>query len=421
MDIRKKHLTRNKNIATGLMLGAAILFVIARSQNGGGAWEWVSAFAEAAMVGALADWFAVVALFRHPLGLPIPHTAIIKNKKDAIAGNLGDFIRNKFLASETLIGKLRGFNPAERFAAYLIGGNNADALAEGISRVISESLDFIDDERIQKILRAALYDRIENFDLSSSAGGLLDTLRNDNSHQKVLDEMLSRVAVWIATPEAQASLAIGIDSMIKKEYPLLSSFIPNRDQFSQGAGEKIIRRVNEYIQDVNADPDHKLRQAFDDTVTDFVVRLRSDHELRAKIETIKLEAVHNPFLSDYVKKLGGDIKTWLSTDLKQPQSKIREKTAAAITGFASTLANNPDLKASLNEHLETMVVRYGDTVRTAVAKHISETVQQWETDEYVSEIELSIGSDLQFIRMNGTLVGGMIGLLLHAVGLLINN
>lgn len=403
------------------MLGAAILFVIARSRNGHGAWEWVASFAEAAMVGALADWFAVVALFRHPLGIPIPHTAIIKNKKDVIAGNLADFIRNKFLASETLTGKLRQFNPAERLAGYLKSGDNADAIAKGVARVISDSLDFIDDERIQKILRAALYDRIENFDLSSSAGVLLDTLRNDNRHQIVLDEMLCRLAAWLDTPEAQANLATTIDTMIKKEYPLLSAFIPNRDQFSQGAGEKIVRRVNEYIQDVSADPAHKLRQSFDTTVTDFVTRLKSDQELRAKIETIKLEAVHNTFISDYVKNLGGDVKAWLSNDLKQPHSKIREKTAEAIMGFASTLANNPELKASLNEHLEKLVFKYGDTVRTAVAKHVSETVQQWETDEYVSEIELSIGSDLQFIRMNGTLVGGMIGLLLHAFGLLLKH
>jgi uncharacterized membrane-anchored protein YjiN (DUF445 family) len=129
VDNRRKILTRNKTIATGLMIGAAILFVIARSQKGQGAWEWVAAFAEAAMVGALADWFAVVALFKHPLGIPIPHTAIIKNKKEVIAGNLGDFIRDKFLAPETLLAKLREYDPAEHLAAYLMSRENAAGLA----------------------------------------------------------------------------------------------------------------------------------------------------------------------------------------------------------------------------------------------------------------------------------------------------
>src|SRR5512133_917977 len=410
---------RNKTIATGLMVGAAILFVIARTQKGMGAWEWVAAFAEAAMVGALADWFAVVALFRHPLGVPIPHTAIIKNKKDAIAGNLAGFIRDKFLAPETLIRKLREQDPAEHVAAYLMSGKNADGLATGLCRVFSESLDFIDDERVQKILGAALYDRIENFDLSSSAGTLLDTLRNGNRHQIVLDEMLNRCAAWLATEETQAKLATSIDNMITKDYPLLSHFIPNREQFSKGAGEKIVRRINEYIQNVNVDPAHELRQKFDTSVTDFISRLKSDLELRTKIETIKLEAVQNPLLADYVKGLASDLKTWLSNDLKQPQSKIQEKIAELVSGLGKALSNNQELKDSLNEHLEMLVINYGDTVRTAIAKHISDTVHMWENDEYVSEIELSIGSDLQFIRMNGTLVGGVIGLLLHAISLLL--
>jgi len=419
VEDRKRLLTRNKTIATGLMVGAAILFVIARSQKGNGAWEWVAAFAEAAMVGALADWFAVVALFRHPLGIPIPHTAIIKNKKDVIAGNLADFIREKFLAPETLLGKLREYNPAEHLAAYLMSRENAAGLAKGLTRVFSDSLDFIDDDRVQKILRAALYDRIEKFDLATSAGTILDTLRNDNRHQNVLDALLNRFAAWISAPEAQDRLAASIDNLVKKEYPLLSQFIPNRDQFSRGAGEKIVKRFNEYIQEVNVDPSHELRKTFDNAVTDFIQRLKADLILRAKIETIKLEALNNDALSDYVKNLGNDLKAWLSNDLKQPQSKIQEKITEAISGFGTTLSRSGELKESLNEHLEILVVRYGDSVRTAVAKHISGTIQAWDNDDYVNEIELSIGSDLQFIRMNGTLVGGIIGLLLHAISLLL--
>ncbi|MDA8412205.1 MAG: DUF445 domain-containing protein [Desulfobacteraceae bacterium] len=419
MDSRKRILARNKAIASGLMAVAAILFVVARTQKGHGAWEWVAAFSEAAMVGALADWFAVVALFRHPLGIPIPHTAIIKNKKDAIAGNLADFIRDKFLAPETLIGKLREQNPAERLTVYLMSRNNADELASGLTRVFSDSLGFLDDDRVQHILRTAISDRIENFDLSSSVGVLLDTLRNDNRHQIVLDEMLNRFAVWLSTPESQAKLANSIDTMVTKEYPLLSHFIPNRDQFSKGAGEKIVRRLNEYIQEINVDPAHELRQTFDDAVTGFIARLKTDRELRNKIEAIKLEAVQNPFLSEYVLNLIGDLKIWLNNDLKQPHSMIREKIAEAVSGLGRTLSRNHALQDSLNEHLEKMVTNYGDRLRTAIARHISETVQQWETDDYVAEIELSIGSDLQFIRMNGTLVGGVIGLLLHAVALLL--
>jgi len=419
VDNRKRILNRNKTIATGLMIGAAILFVVARSQKGHGAWEWLAAFAEAAMVGALADWFAVVALFRHPMGVPIPHTAIIRNKKDAIAGNLAVFIRDKFLASDTLIARLREYNPAEHLAVYLMSRENAAGLAKGVTRLLGDSLDFIDDERVQRFLRAALSNRIDSLDVSTSAGTILDALRKDNRHQVVLDDLLQRCAGWLAGDEAQAKLAKAIEDMAAKEYPLLMAFMPNKEHFARGAGEKIVKRINAYIQEVNADPAHELRYRFDTAVTGFIARLKNDQLLRDKVESIKRDVVHNQAIADYAQGIGRDLKNWLSDDLQQPQSQVQEKIGMAVAALGTTLSQNRGLKDSLNEHLETLVMHYGDTLRTAIAGHISGTMQQWESDDYTREIELSIGSDLQFIRMNGTLVGGLIGLLLHAVALLL--
>ncbi|QEM69344.1 DUF445 domain-containing protein [Geobacter sp. FeAm09] len=419
MDNRKQLLIKNKTIATGLMIGAALLFVVARLHKGQGGWEWAAAFAEAAMVGALADWFAVVALFRHPLGVPIPHTAIIKNKKDAMAGNLAGFIRDKFLAGDTLIARVREYNPAEHLAVYLMSRDNAAGLAKGVTRVLADSLDFIHDERVQSLVRAALGNRLESFDLSASAGSLLDALRKDNRHQIVLDDLLRRCAAWLATEEAQARLAGAIDTFCTKEYPLLSAFIPNRDQFAKGVGEKVAHRVNAFIQEVNADPVHEVRYRFDTTVTEFIARLKSDPALRAKVETIKGEVVHNQAIADYARSIGDDLKSWLNNDLHQPESKVQEKIGAAVAGLGAALLRNRGLQESLNAYLERLILHHGDTLRAAVAGHISGTMQQWESDDYTSEIELSIGSDLQFIRMNGTLVGGVIGLLLHAASLLL--
>jgi uncharacterized membrane-anchored protein YjiN (DUF445 family) len=419
MDDRRILLLRNKSIAGGLLVGAAILFVLARSQRAGGGWDWVAAFAEAAMVGALADWFAVVALFRHPLGVPIPHTAIIANKKDTIAENMANFIQDKFLATEALVAKLKELNPAGHLAVYLTSRKNADGLAKGLALVLAESLDFLEDGRVQKIVRDAMNDRIEKFDLSTSVGLLLDTLRKDSRHQVVLDEMLRRTAGWLATPESQEKIANSIDHWCDTEYPLLSKFIPNRAQFSRGAGEKIVKRVNEYLQAVNADPSHELRHKFDEAVTDFIVKLKYDPAMRGKIEGIKLEAVNNAQLSVYVKSLLDDLKTWLTDDLDRPHSKIQKKISDAVIGLGNTLSKSKDLSESVNEHLETVIRSYADNLRSGAAKHISGTVKDWKDEDFVNEIELSIGSDLQFIRMNGTLVGGVIGLLLHAVSLLL--
>ncbi len=419
MDNRRKLLIRNKRIATGLMIGAAILFVVARMQKGNPVWEWIAAFAEAAMVGALADWFAVVALFRHPAGLPIPHTAIIKNKKEAIADNLAKFIREKFLANDTLAAKLQAYNPAEHLATYLISGDNAAGISKGLSRILADSLDFMDNDHLQQFLRAALANRIEGFDLSTSAGNILDRLRKDNRHQVLLDEMLSRFAGWLATEDAQSRLAGSIDELCTKEYPILSVFIPNREQFTKGAGEKVARRLNDFVQTVNEDPEHQLRQTFDNAVTDFIARLHSDTELRIRVESFKLELLNNHILSDYAKNMANDLKNWLENDLKQDDSKVSNKIAGAVNGIGMTLSVSMELKKLLNEYLERLLLRHGDTIREIVARHISGTVKTWETDDYSNEIELSIGSDLQFIRMNGTLVGGLIGILLHALSLFI--
>lgn len=407
-------LRRNKAIAGGLMVAAGILFVIARIQNGSGAWEWVAAFSEAAMIGALADWFAVVALFRHPLGVPIPHTAIIPGKKEAIADSLAEFIRDKFLATESLVAKLKGMNPAERLSAYLSVESNADAVARGASRVLAESLDFVDDDRVRKILRTALHDRIVKMDLSSCTALLLEFLRKDNRHQAVLNEALKRLALWSSLPESRSRIAAALGKWCEKEYPLLMKFIPNREQFLAGVGDKIAGRINEFIQDVNADPEHELRRVFNDAIDEYIARLKEDPLLRARVDEIKHELLSNPRLSDYLHGLWSELKAWLRDDLDRHPSRVRTRISECALGLGASLAQSSDLKDSINEHLETMVRRYADGLRLGFAKHISGTIKQWEDKDFVSEIELSIGSDLQFIRMNGTLVGGLIGLLIHA-------
>lgn len=170
---------------------------------------------------------------------------------------------------------------------------------------------------------------------------------------------------------------------------------------------------------MNADPDHELRSKFDDTVTEFIYRLKHDSTLRARVDAVKHEIVNNPALSGYINNLWLDLKSWLRDDLDRQDSKIKDKLSEAIAGLSRTLSKSRDLKDSINEHLEMIVRNHADGLRTGFAKHVSGTIKQWEDNDFVSEIELSIGSDLQFIRMNGTLVGGMIGLLIHAVSLLL--
>ncbi|QXE92873.1 DUF445 domain-containing protein [Geomonas subterranea] len=419
MDTRQLALKKNKAVAGALLVGAALLFIVARFNHGTGPWAWVAAFAEAAMVGALADWFAVVALFRHPLGLPIPHTAIVAEKKESIADNMGRFIQEKFLATEVLVERMREFDPARHLCNYLLDRDNAAGLARGITRVISESIDFLEDERVSKVVSAALGDRIDRFDAATSAANLFDSLRKDSRHQVVLDELLKRLGGWLATPESQEKVAVALDNWVDAEYPLLSKFIPNRPQFSRNAGEKIVKKVSGFLDAVNADPTHELRHEFDRAVSDFIVRLRHDEGMREKVAELKRELVDNQQLSHYAKGLVSDLKNWMVQDLDREHSSIQKKIADAAVALGNTLSQCGELGDSINEHLEGVVRKYAGDLRSGLARHISGTVKEWENEEFINEIELSIGSDLQFIRMNGTLVGGMIGILLHAASLVI--
>ncbi|QWV94573.1 DUF445 domain-containing protein [Geomonas oryzisoli] len=419
MDIRQATLKRNKTIAGALLVGAALLFIVARLNHGAGAWGWVAAFAEAAMVGALADWFAVVALFRHPLGLPIPHTAIVAEKKESIADNMGRFIQEKFLATEVLVERMRQFDPARHLCNYLISRDNAEGLAKGITRVISESIEFLEDERVGKVVSAALGERIDRFDAAASAANVLESLRKESRHQVVLDELLRRLGGWLATPESQEKVAVALDNWVDAEYPLLSKFIPNRPQFSRNAGEKIVRKVSGFLEAVNADPTHELRHEFDRAVSDFIVKLKHDEVMRAKVAELKQELVNNQQLSHYAKGLVTDLKDWMVQDLAREHSNIQKKVADAAVALGNTLSRSGELTDSINEHLEGVVRRYAGDLRSGLARHIAGTVKEWENEEFIDEIELSIGSDLQFIRMNGTLVGGMIGILLHAASLVL--
>ena len=418
MEVKTYTLKKNKTIAGSLMICAAMLFVVASCRKGAG-WEWLAAFSEAAMVGALADWFAVVALFRHPLGIPIPHTAIIPNKKSVIAQSLAQFIHDKFLAADALVAKLREFDPAQRLCGYLASRQNAEALAAGICRLIGESVDFLDDQRVKEVVKHALQDRAEKFDLAGTTGALIDALRRNDRHQAVLDDLLNRLGTWIVGDEAQLQIANFIDKWLSADYPMLSMFLPNRDQFAKGAGEKVAKKVTDFILEVNADSSHALRKKFDGKVADFSSRLKNEHTLRARIDNLKLEALNDDQLSDYAQGLASDLKCWLVNDLERPHSEVRKKVAELALGVGNTLVGHQELKDSINEHLVAMVRAHAGTLQKEITSHISGTVDNWDDKEFVDEIELNIGSDLQFIRMNGTLVGGLIGLLLHAVTLLL--
>jgi uncharacterized membrane-anchored protein YjiN (DUF445 family) len=412
-------LRRMKWFAFALLLAAAALYAIAKTQHDAGPWAWASAFAEAAMVGALADWFAIVALFRHPLGLPIPHTAILPANKARVADNLAEFIRDKFLGTEAMIARVNAFDPASRLAVWLAEPDNARLLGSKAVAAAARMVDFIDDERVKTVLRDALHRRVEQFDLAGAVGHFLATLTADRRQQLLLDEVLRQLAHYLDRGDVQQTLANKIVEVAGEEYPKLIGMLGFVGMNAEDLGNKfaggLVRGANKWLHEISDDPEHERRQAFDRDVEAFIERLRSDPAFKARIDEQKRQWLERPEVGIYVNGLWDEFKGWLHRDLAAPDSTLHAKVTGAATSFATALSDDPALRESINEHVRDAMKSLAPELRDGIAQHIASTVRQWDDATLVRDVELNIGRDLQFIRVNGTLVGGAVGLVIHAL------
>lgn len=412
-------LKRMKWFAFALLIAAGALFALAKSRHDVGIWAWVSSFAEAAMVGALADWFAVVALFRHPLGVPIPHTAILPANKARVGDNLAAFVRDRFLGTDALVARVNAFDPASRLSLWLAEPKNAELLGKKAVTAVGQLLSFADDDRIKTMLHDTLRRRADQFDLAGAAGGVLASLTSDRRHQLLLDEGLTQMAAWLDKPEVQEMLAARIVAVAGEEYPKLVGMLGFVGLNAEDLGSKfaagLVRGANQWLHDVSSDPEHERRLAFDAAVARFVERLRTDPAFKARIDEHKREWLERPELRNYVNGLWDEFVAWLDADIRRPDSALHMKVVAMAGGFAAALGNDPALRDSINEHMRDALKALAPELRDGIAKHIAATVKQWDDATLVRDVELNIGRDLQFIRVNGTLVGGAVGILIHAV------
>ena len=405
-----------KRLALLFFIGAALLFIISLFLPPVWWAQLLKAFAEAAMVGALADWFAVVALFKR---VPIPfiarHTAIIPKNKEKIADNLAIFVRDKFLDTESVLALIRRHDPAEMLANWLRQEQNARQLGDYLIKLGTAALDFIEDEAVQRFISRAVHKMVGSIDLSQSAGAIVDAMTQNGRHQQLLDEGIAQLAKLLHSEETQAFIAQGIADWLKEEYAMFEKMLPTESIGRKGA-DVAVRMAASILARVNEDPEHPLRRNFDDFTHDFVARLKSDPAFHAKGEEIKRYLLDDPSLNGYLKTLWDDLKTWLKGDLQQVDSVLHQRVVAAGLWIGRTLADDPRLRASLNTHLEAAVRSAAPGFAEFLTRHIADTVKRWDSVEMSEQIELNIGKDLQFIRINGTLVGGMIGVVLYLLG-----
>ena len=413
-------LNKAKRIPLLLLLAAACIFVVTAFMPRGFWVDGIKAIAEAAMVGALADWFAVAALFRRvPIPLVSAHTAIIPRNKHKIADNLAVFVQDKFLDVPSLVGLIQRHDPARSITGWLTEPANTARLGDYVVKLTSGILELTDDVRIHVFIKDALRDMLAKIDLSQSMGTILDTLTKDGRHQELLDVGIEQVIGLLGEAQVREFIAGRIVDWVKNEYPKMEKMLPSAWLGEKGA-EAIASAVNRVLEQISANPTHELRQKFDDAAQKLILKLKSDPAFLQKGEEVKRNLMESDALSTYVKDMWGELRTWLKRDLASGDSALHARVVAMGQWVGRELANDPALRQSLNDHLEDAARAMAPDFARFLTRHISDTVKNWDSREMSRQIELNIGKDLQYIRINGTLVGGFIGLLLYASSLLLD-
>jgi uncharacterized membrane-anchored protein YjiN (DUF445 family) len=407
-------LERMKWIAGGLLLLVTTGYVLARVfERRYPELAVVAAFAEAAMIGALADWFAVVALFRYPLGIPIPHTAILPKSKSRIADNVATFITGNFLGTSTVLERIRAYDPAAKLGQWLGRRESAETLGGYVVKALRYGLAVIEDQRVQRFIHATVVARLEKVDFAALCGGLLDVMTQHGRHRELLNEAIRQVRMLLEEEASQQRFS----ELIAKEFAGLRKYFlytVNVDEIiGTFSAKKLVSAITRLLAEVDQDEMHPLRQKFDGFVDNFITRLKHDPDFRIKGEQIREQILDHPELADYLRGLWVQLRTWLRSDLESADSTIRLQVAAATSRLGEKLGRDPDIQAWINEQILAAARPIVEENRVAIGRFIADQVKAWDERHMVRQFELSIGRDLQYIRINGTLVGGLIGLLIY--------
>jgi uncharacterized membrane-anchored protein YjiN (DUF445 family) len=372
------------------------------------------------MVGALADWFAVVALFRRvPIPIVSAHTEIIPKNKERIAENLAVFVQEKFLDASSIVRLIQKHDPAQSVTRWLTAEENTQQLGGYVVKLVSGVLDLTDDARIQAFMRNALVTVFDKVDLSMSLGAVLETLTKDGRHQQLLDEGIAQLVELLNKPDTRSFIATHIVNWLKTHHPKKELVLPT-NWIGENGAQIVANGINAILTQISEDPDHTLRKSFDEAVEKLIVNLRSDPAFIAKGEELKRHLRDGALLNTYIKDLWSDLRAWFKQDVASEDSVLHRKVAQMGKWVGTELATNAGLRASLNAHMVEAAEAMAPEFSAFLTRHISDTVKNWDSREMSRQIELNIGKDLQYIRINGTIVGGFVGLLLYLSSYLID-
>ena len=398
-----------KLVALGLLIAMAVVFVFAFALQREYPWlQYVRAAAEGGMVGALADWFAVTALFKYPMGIKIPHTAIIPRRKDQIGASLGEFVETNFLSEQVVQDKLASVNIARRAGEWLATPAGANRVAKEGAAVIRGLFKVLNDDDVQAVIEGMVRKHLLTPPWGPPVGKLAERIFHDGHHHKLVDLLVDRAADWVSENHETVS------RLVSERSP---TWVP---QFVDGlVGDKVYIEFLKFVRAVQSDPNHQVRQSIDKYLNDLAQDLQHDPVMIARAEDIKAQVLGDPEVRELASRTWGTVKNALLGAVEDPDSELTVKFKAAVRDFGSRLVNDPELAGKVNAWIGDAAGYLVRTYRSDIAGVITDTVARWDAEETSQKIELQVGKDLQFIRINGTVVGSLAGLAIFTVAHLI--
>ena len=398
-------------VATGMLVAMALLFILARTTaHIHPAIGFVQAFAEAAMVGGLADWFAVTALFRHPLGLPVPHTAIIPRNKDRIGDTLAIFLRDNFLTPAVVARRMRTMDVAAAAGRFLASPSGGDGrLREGASRLIADILEALDQERLGGMVKGAIGQRLRAINMGPLIGQAIEAAMRDGRHAPVMDSMVQ----W-----ADRALEAN-EHLIRQMVQERAGKVLRWTGLDENLANAILNGLRKMLSEMAEDPGHPLRLKAEEGMAKLAIDLQYDMDMQAKVAKIRDEIVDNPAMQRWIDGMWEQARAGLLRAVRDPGKAMAGRLGEALQQLGGTLQQDVRLRMVINRFVRRAAVGATASYGDAIVRLVSDTVRGWDAGTVTSRLEHAVGRDLQYIRINGTLVGGLVGLMLHAIDMVL--
>lgn len=406
-EAKRKQLRKYKAFATGLFVLMAIVFIITTifQKTNDSHWiGYVRAFSEAAMVGALADWFAVTALFRHPLGLPIPHTNLIENSKQRLGDNLGSFVVSNFLSPQNIRPYIQKIKISNFVGEWLGKEKNQEVLIKNLSDIVLDILNRLDDSEVSQFISKKVSEMTDNIKLNALLGNGINYLLDKKDHQKIITNLSKQIKDYIIENDEMIQ-----DRVKKGSYSFIPSFVDNK------IAEKIASGLSDFFKEVEEDLEHEIRGLITKKIYEFSTELKDDPKWEDEFKTIKNELLKNDKLNEYSIDIWISIKNTLTKELQEDQSSLKNYLSKNLNEFSQNLKTDENLQNKIDHWVRVTAYKYILKNTHQFGNLISSTVGNWQGKELSEKLELEVGKDLQFIRVNGTLVGGLVGLIIYTI------